>query len=47
MWPASASQPADWLAEAGRGWPSLEAALRLSWRWRGVLEGGLAAASNA
>ena len=30
------------LAEAGRGWPRLEAALRLLWRWRGIskLEGG-------
>ena len=44
------------LAEAGRGWPRLAdgrwprlvAALRLSWRWRGVskLEGELADASG-
>ena len=34
------------LAEAGRGWPRLEAALRLRWRWRGVPEGELAEASG-
>ena len=36
------------LAEAGRGWPRLEAALSLSWRWRGVskLEGEWAEASS-
>ena len=28
------------LAEAGRGWPRLEAALSLIWRWRGVPAGG-------
>ena len=27
-------------------WPRLEAAPRLVWRWRGVLEGGLAEASG-
>ena len=32
------------LAEAGRGWPRLEAALSLIWRWRGVPEGGAASA---
>ena len=48
VWPASAAQEADWprLAEAGRGWPKREAALRLIWRWRGVLEGELAEASG-
>ena len=30
----------------GRGWPGLEAALGLSWRWRGVLEAELADASG-
>ena len=32
------------LTEPDRGWPRLEAALRLIWRWRGVskLEGALA-----
>ena len=30
----------------GRGWPRLEAALRLMWRWRGVPEGELAEASG-
>ena len=32
--------------EAGRGWPKLEAVLRLIWRWRGVLECELAEASG-
>ena len=30
-----------------RGWPNLEAALSLIWRWRGVLEGKWAEASRA
>ena len=34
------------LAEAGRGWPRLEAALSLVWCWRDVLEGELAEASG-
>ena len=34
------------LAKAGRGWPRLEAALRVFWRRRGVLEGELADASG-
>ena len=34
------------LDEAGRGWPGLEAALSLIWRWWGVLEGELAGASR-
>eukprot|EP00964_Phaeocystis_antarctica_P033655 scaffold19083_cov60-Phaeocystis_antarctica.AAC.2 len=29
-----------------RGWPGIEAALSLIWRWRGVLEGELAEASG-
>ena len=43
-----ASQPehACQLAEAGRGWPRLEAALSLVWCWRDVLEGELAEASG-
>ena len=57
IWPASQSTSASWprlgeagrgwarLAEVGRGWARLEAALRLLWRWRGVLEGALAEAS--
>ena len=35
-------ESASQLTEAGRGWPKLEAALCLIWRWRGVLEGELA-----
>ena len=34
------------LAEAGRGWPRLQGALSLIWRWRRVLEGDLADASG-
>jgi hypothetical protein len=37
---AKASQNTCQLAEAGRGWPRLEAALSLAWRWRGVCAGG-------
>ena len=48
--PANKAITANWprLAEAGRGWPRLEAALRLLWYWRGAsqLEGELAEASG-
>ena len=53
VWPASQNIPADWprLAEAGRGWSRpakrLGADLSWIWRWRGVLEGGLAEGSWA
>ena len=42
--PAGAAPVTDWprLAEAGRGWPRLEVALRWLWRWRGVLGAGRA-----
>jgi hypothetical protein len=30
----------------GRGWPRLEAARSLVWRWQGVVEGELAEASG-
>ena len=38
-WPASRKISTNWprLAEAGRAAPRLEAALSLSWCWRGVL----------
>ena len=37
---------AVWPASQRHIWPRLEAALRLVWRWRGVLEGELAGASG-
>ena len=43
--PGSRNMPAK-LAEAGRGWPRLEAALSSIWRWRGALEAELAEASG-
>ena len=39
-------ESASQLTEAGRGWPKLEAALCLIWRWRGVLVGELAQGSG-
>ena len=35
-------RPAETQQPIGRDWPRLEAALGLTWRWRGVLEGELA-----
>ena len=35
-----AGQPEHTCQLDARGWPRLEAALRLLWRWRGVLDGG-------
>ncbi len=47
--PASQNISANWprLAEAGRGWPRLEAALNLIWRRRGVPEEGELAGASA
>ena len=46
MWLGSQLEHLCRLAEAGRGWPRLEAALRLIRRWPGVLEGEVAGASE-
>ena len=48
VWPANQKMPARWPGptEAGRGWPGLETALSLVWRWRGVIESELADASG-
>ena len=47
MWKTRSGWPAGtYLAEAGRGWPRLEVALSLDWRWRGVLEGEWTQASG-
>jgi hypothetical protein len=43
---ASQNISANVSAEAGRGWPRLEAALGLIRRWQGVLAGDLAEASG-
>jgi hypothetical protein len=47
VWRASQRGRSDCLAEAGRGWPRLDAALSLIWCWRGVLEAESAEASGA
>ena len=49
VWRAGQRGRSDCLAEAGRGWPRLDAALSLIWCWRGVskLEAESAEASGA
>jgi hypothetical protein len=41
---ARCGRPARAHLPIGRGWPTLKAALRLIWRWRGALEGEVAEA---
>ena len=44
--PGSRNMPAK-LAEAGRGWPRLEAALSSIWGWRGVSNLGAEVAEDS